>query len=226
MADRIVVIGGVACGPKAAARARRRAPDTEIVIVERGRHVSYAACGLPYYVGGAVEALEHLWSTPFNLARDVSFFKSVKDIDVRLHNEATRIDREAKRISLRHVETDVETELEYGQLVLATGAAPARPRIEGLDQKRVFSLHVPEDAARIRELIEADEVNRAVIIGGGSVGLEAAEALFAHAVDITIIEREDQLLPRLLDRDMASYVESELQHDEVEVLTAERVSRM
>ncbi len=226
MTNRIVVIGGVACGPKAAARARRRNPDAEIVIIERGGHVSYAGCGLPYFVGGTVGELEHLWSTQYHLARDVSYFKSIKDIDVRLHTEATRIDRDAKRIHLRNVETDDPTELEYGQLVLATGAVPIRPPIEGLDRDQVFSLHVPEDAARIRKLIEAGDVDQAVIIGGGSIGLEAAESLFAHGIDVAILERERQLLPRLLDQDMASHVARELRRNDLEVFTSEKVARI
>ncbi len=226
MSDRIVIIGGVACGPKAAARARRRNPDVEIVIIERGEHVSYAGCGLPYYLGGTVVELEHLWTTQFNVPRDSAYFKAVKDIEVRLHTEAISIDRDGKLVHLRDVESGAEAELEYGQLVLATGASPLRPPIEGVERDRVFSLHVPEDAARMRELIEADEIDRAVIIGGGTIGLEAAESLFAHAVDAAMIEREEQLMPRLLDRDTASYVRNELAKNDIEILTSEQVVRI
>jgi len=226
MTDRLVIIGGVACGPKAAARARRRNPNVEIVIIERGGHVSYAGCGLPYYVGGTIGELEHLWGTQFGLARDVSYFDLVKGIDVRLHTEAIGIDRENKRVQLRNVETDERSELEYGQLVLATGGTPLRPPIEGLDLERVFSLHVPEDAARMRELIEADEVEQAVIVGGGSIGLEAAESLFAHAVDINVVEQKAHLLPALLDADMAALVADELRKNEVEIFTSENVVRI
>jgi len=226
MSDRIVVIGGVACGPKAAARARRRNPDVEIVIIDRGPHVSYAGCGLPYYVGGAVGEIEDLWRTPFGMPRDGVYFESVKDVEVRVLTEAARIDREAKCVHLRHVETGEETALEYGQLVLATGGAPMRPPIEGLDLGRVFSLHVPQDAARMRELIEADEVDKAVIIGGGSIGLEAVESLFAHAVDTAVVELKGHVLPALLDADMAEIVAAELRNNEIELFATEGVARI
>ncbi len=225
MSDRIVVVGGVACGPKAAARARRRNPDAEIVIIERGEHISYAGCGLPYYVGGTVGELVDLWSTPFNLARDAGYFEAVKDIDVRLFTEATRIDREAKCLHLRHVQTGEEEVLEYGKLVLATGGTPIRPPVEGLDLGRVFCMHVPSDAARMRELIEADEVEAAVIIGGGSIGIEAVESLFAHAVDTAVVEMQEHVLPGLLDPDMAAFVQGELRRNEVEVFAPECVVR-
>lgn len=226
MSNRIVVVGGVACGPKAAARARRRNAGVEIIIVERGEYISYAGCGLPYFVGGTVGELEDLWRTQFNLTRDVDYFKSVKDIDVWLHTEATEIDRNCKCIHLRNMETGKETTLDYDRLVLATGACPVRPPIEGLDLDRVFSLHVPGDAARIRQLIEADEVDRAVIIGGGRTGLEAAEAFFAHAVDVTIVEREAQILPGFLDDDMAAHVQRDLCSSDLEVITSEVVTRI
>ncbi len=226
MPDRIVIIGGVACGPKAAARARRRNPDAEIVIIEQGEHISYAGCGIPYYVGGSVGELAHLWTTQFELERDVSYFKAIKDIDVRVHTKALSIDRGAKRVRVRNMQTGDETDVPYDRLVLATGATPVRPPIEGIDGDRVFSLHVPQDGARIRELVEAGEVDDAVIIGGGSIGLEAAESFFAHGVDITIVEREDQLLPKLLDPDMAAFVKRELEGNDLNVLTAETVTRI
>ena len=126
----------------------------------------------------------------------------------------------------RNTLTGEETELEYDALVLATGAVPARPPIPGIDGERVFSLHAPGDGERIRALIEADEVDQAVIIGAGSIGLEAVEAFFAHAVDATIVEREAQVLPKLLDADMAEYVQSELERNDVTVLLSEQVERI
>ena len=221
--DRIVIIGGVACGPKVAARARRCDPDIEIILVERGPYLSYAGCGLPYYIGGSVERLEELWTTQYAVERNKAFFKDVKDVDVHLRTEATRIDRENRTIHLRNLETGEETDLEYGQLVLATGASPVRPPIEGLDSGRVFCLHNPGEAEEIRNLIEADLVDRAVIIGGGSIGLEVVESFFAHAVDSTVVEMEGQLLPNLLDPDIADYVASELKSKGTECLTCEKV---
>jgi len=116
--------------------------------------------------------------------------------------------------------------MEYGQLVLATGSEPIHPSIEGIDLERVFHLHVPSEAEKMRALIEADEVDHAVIIGAGSIGLEAAESLFAHAVDVTIIEKEAQVLSYLLDPDLAAFVADELKTHEMEIVTSEEALRI
>jgi NADPH-dependent 2,4-dienoyl-CoA reductase/sulfur reductase-like enzyme/rhodanese-related sulfurtransferase len=226
MTDRIVIVGGVACGPKAAARARRCDPNVEIVIVERGPHISYAGCGLPYYLGGSVKGVEHLWTTQFGVERDPDYFRDIKAIDVMLRTEALAVDREARAIRLRNVETGEESLLEYGRLVLATGSQAARPPIEGMNLDRVFNLQVPDDAVRMLALIEADEIDEAVIIGGGSIALEAVESLFAHGIDVTLVEREDHLLPKLLDGDLAAFVEQEIKGNDIDVLTGETVTRV
>jgi NADPH-dependent 2,4-dienoyl-CoA reductase/sulfur reductase-like enzyme/rhodanese-related sulfurtransferase len=224
--DRIVVIGGVACGPKAAARARRLSPETEISIVDRGPYISFAGCGLPYYVGGTVKQLEELWTTKFAIPRDSKYFKDVKNIDVRTLTEAISINRDEKTVKLRNLANGEESDLEYGQLVLATGASPASPPIVGLGLERVFHLHSPSEAAAIRELIEADEIDHAVVIGAGSIGIESVESFFAHAVDVTVIERMEQIMPGLLDPDMATCLTWEMRKNDIEILTSEKVIRL
>jgi len=224
--DRIVIVGGVACGPKAASRARRRNPGVEIVIVERGPYLSYAGCGLPYFIGGSVGEIKDLWTTQYAVERNVAFFKDTKDVNVLLRTEATGIDRKNKIVHLKNLETGEASRIEYGKLVLATGGSPNRPPIEGLHLERVFCLHSPSDALAIRDLIEKDEVDCAAIIGGGSIGLEAVESFFAHAVDAVILEREDQILPGLVDADLAAYVAGELLGLGVACYTSETVLRV
>lgn len=138
---RIIVIGGVACGPKAAARARRRDPNAHITLVERGRLLSYAGCGLPFYLGGLVEDTRRLMETPVGVLRDEAFFKNVKDIDVRTATLAEAIDREEKEVYFVHVDTGEREELAYDKLVLATGGLPVVLPIEGVDLNRVFRLN-------------------------------------------------------------------------------------
>ena len=223
---RIVVVGGVACGPKAAARARRRDPNAKITIIERGEHISYAGCALPYYVGGTVPEFEGLISTHYGAVRDAAFFDRVKGIDVRLRTLAEGIDIEAKTVRVRDLERDTVEDMPYDKLVLATGGRSWAPPIDGLDLDRVMSLHVPTDAVRMRELIEGGEVDHAVIIGAGRTGLETAEAFFGQAVDVTIVELADHVLPTMLDPDMASLLEASLPKAAAKIRTQEKVLRL
>ncbi len=223
---RIVIIGGVACGPKAAARARRRDPNAEIILIERGRYLSYAGCGLPYLVGGAVSEFDHLQKTMFNLVRDETYFRDFKGIDIRLRTEAERIDRADKTVLVRNLESGETEAISYDRLVLATGASPAKLPIDGMELDGVLSLHSPDDAITIRRKIEAGEVDKAVIIGAGLIGLEAVESLFNHAVDATVLEMADRILPTILDPDMADSLSRELSRDGIEFFTNQRVLRL
>ncbi|MBN1343872.1 MAG: FAD-dependent oxidoreductase [Phycisphaerae bacterium] len=224
--SRIVVIGGVACGPKAAARAGRRDPNAKITIIERGPYVSYAGCGLPYFVGGTVPELNGLMTTTYGAVRDAAYFSAVKAVDLKLRTEALSIDRQAKTVRVRNLEDDREEDIPYDKLVVATGAEAWSPPIQGLDLDRVLSLHVPPDAVRMRELVEGGEVDHAVIIGAGRTGLETAEALFGQAVDVTIVELADQMLPTTLDADMACLLASLLPKDAAAIRTGEKVLRL
>lgn len=225
-ARKIVIIGGVACGPKAAARARRRDPLADITIIEQGALLSYAGCGLPYYIGGAIPEYDGLRKTQYGVVRDEQFFKTVKGILVKTWTRAESIDRGSRTVRVRNLIHGGLEELAYDKLVLATGASPARPPIEGLDLDHVFCVHVPEDAKRIRELIEGGEIDKAVFIGGGRIALEVAEALFAHAVDAVIVELESGILPTMLDPEIAATVAASLRKEGVEVLVGEKVVRI
>ncbi|UCD59079.1 MAG: FAD-dependent oxidoreductase [Candidatus Hydrogenedentota bacterium] len=223
---RIVIIGGVACGPKVAARARRRDLDAEITIIEKGSLLSYAGCGLPYYIGGSIPELDGLRKTQYGTVRDEEFFRNFKGVDARTHMVAESIDREPKKVRVRNLETGATEDFPYDKLVLATGASPVRPSIEGLELNRVFFVHVPDDAKRLRELVEGGEVDKAVFIGGGRIAVEVAESLFAHAVDAAIVEMEDSILPTLLDPEIAASVASALREQGIEIFLSEKVVRI
>jgi len=223
---RIVIIGGVACGPKAAARARRRDPDAEIVLIEQGPMLSYAGCGLPYYIGGSIPELDGLRSTQYGAVRDEEFFGVVKGIEARTRTVAESIDRDNKAVMVRNLKDGATESISYDKLVIATGASPAKPPIEGLDNDCVFSVHVPPDAARLRELIDEDEIEKAVFIGGGRIALEVTESFFSQAVDSVIVEMEDTILPTVLDPEMAASVAYALRNQGVEMYTSERVLRI
>ncbi len=223
---RIVIIGGVACGPKAAARARRRDADAEIVLIEQGPMLSYAGCGLPYYIGGSIPELDGLRSTQYGAVRDEEFFGVVKGIEARTRTVAESIDRDNKTVMVRNLEDGATESISYDKLVIATGASPAKPPIEGLDNDCVFSVHVPPDAARLRELIDEDKIEKAVFIGGGRIALEVTESFFSQAVDSVIVEMEDTILPTVLDPEMAASVAYALRNQGVEMYTSERVLRI
>jgi len=224
--NKIVIIGGVACGPKAAARARRRDPHAEIVLIEQGPWLSYAGCGLPYYIGGSIPELDGLRSTQYGAVRDEEFFAAVKGIDARTRCVAEAIDRKNKAVTVRNVDTGETETVDYDKLVIATGASPVKPPIEGLDIDRVFFVHLPTEAERLRGMIEDDEIESAVFIGGGRIALEVTEAFFSQAVDSTIVEMEETILPTVLDPEMAASVAHTLSGQGVEIFTSEKVLRI
>jgi NADPH-dependent 2,4-dienoyl-CoA reductase/sulfur reductase-like enzyme/rhodanese-related sulfurtransferase len=208
--NRILIIGGVATGAKAAARARRRDPHAEITLIERGRFLSYAGCGMPYYIQGEVRDFHELMSTPAGVIRDVTFFQNVKNVRVLNQTLAESIDRTGKQVRVVNVVTGEKQDLPYDTLVLATGAVPVEPRFEGTKLNRVFRLNLPDDALAIREAVDHGALERAVLIGGGLIGLETAEALVTRGLHVSIVEMLDQLLPALLDWEMAAFLEKYL----------------
>ncbi len=226
MGRKIVIIGGVACGPKAAARARRRDPEAKITIIERREVVSFASCGLPYYVGGVVPGIEGLVTTSFGNKRDTEYFQRVKNVRVMTNTEARAIDRENKKVKVADLGSGERTELPYDKLVYAAGARPKRPPLPGSDADNVWNLWTPADAALIRESIEAGEADRICIIGAGLIGLEAAEALVNQAVDVTMIEMMPQVLYPSHDPEMAGLVERALRGENVVLRLGERVSAL
>lgn len=227
MADplRIVVVGGVAAGPKAAARARRLAPEAEITIVEKDQLLSYAGCGLPYYISGLVENRNDLMATPIGVLRDPEFFAKVKGINVLNKTEAIAIDRTAKELEVRHLPTGAIKRLPYDKLIIATGAEPVDPPIPGNDLQNVLRLKRVEDADRFRELMTGNSCPMVAIIGGGLIGMEMTEAVTACGSGVTVVEMLPQILP-MLDVEMAALVEQHMRKTGVKVHTSTRVERI
>ncbi len=220
----IVVIGGGACGLKAACRARRRDPEAKITVIDAGKYPSLGRCGLPYYVGGIVNELDDLRRTLAGVVRDVNYFKKVKDIEVLTETKAVGIDRNRKLVKI--VRNGKEDELPYDYLVLATGAKPIRLNLPNADAEGVCTLFDPEDAEKILDMWDEGILEKAVIIGGGLIGMETAEALSNLEVEVTIVELLDHVLPALLDREMAMLVQNHLAEKGVKVLTGSRVTEI
>ncbi len=198
-AKRVVVVGGVAGGASCAARLRRLDEDAEIIILDRGYYVSFANCGLPYFVGDVIQQESKL------LLASPDLFRDRFNIEVRLRNEAIGIDRESQHVIVREVDSEREYRQPYDALVLSPGACPIRPPLPGIDLPGIFTLRTLPDSEDIREWIDSTKPRRAVVVGGGFIGLEMAENLVRRGMDVTIVEMADQLLPPL-DREMAEYV--------------------
>lgn len=221
----IVIIGGVAAGLKAAAKARRVDPAARITVVEKGKLISYGACGLPYYVAGDVQEINQLMTTPAGAVRNPAFFKSVKNIDVLAETLATGIDRTAKEVTVKDLASGEERKLPYDKLVIATGAIPVKPPLPGIDLDNVFQLWHPDDAKAIRTGLERGKFENAVIIGAGLVGLEMAEALKLWEVNVTVIEMQNQIFPAFLDEEIAGSVAKYAREQGLTLLTGEKVEK-
>ena len=227
MADKILVVGGVALGPKAACRCKRLMPDAEVMLVDENVFISYGGCGIPYYVSGEIQNLDDLRSTPYNTVRDPDFFRDMKGITVRTQTRALAIDRAAKTLLVKDVVTGKEEKLPYDKLVLATGASPRVPPIEGKDLKNVLSLTRLEAAGAIRSACQEGKVNEAVIVGGGFIGLEAAVALAEMwGVKVSVVEMMDQILPGVLSQPLSRMAANDCQTHKVDVFTSEKVLRL
>jgi NADPH-dependent 2,4-dienoyl-CoA reductase/sulfur reductase-like enzyme/rhodanese-related sulfurtransferase len=224
MAKKIIIIGAVALGPKVACRLRRLDPEADILLIDRDDLISYGGCGIPYYVGGDINDLEDLYSTTSHAVRDVQFFRDCKGIKVMTRVEAIEIDRRAQSLTIKHLATGETESLGYDKLVLATGAKAFRPPFPGAEMERVFTMSDLHDAEELKSLMTAGKVGRAVVIGGGAIGLEITEALTdLWEIETTLIEMEDQLLPTLLGKCIARAVATELRAHDVKLLLSERV---
>ena len=171
MGKRIVIIGGVAAGPKAAARARRLDPSAEITMIEQDQVLSYAGCGLPYYISGVVPDRRQLISTSAGALRDPEYFEQVKGVRVLNGTQALEIDRQAREVTVRRLETGETLRLPYDRLIIATGAEPVEPPIPGKELGNVLRLKRLKDADRIRARLQERAGQRVVIVGGGLIGL-------------------------------------------------------
>lgn len=193
---KVIIIGGVAGGASAAARLRRLDEQAQILILERGDYVSYANCGLPYYVGGAIEdRAELLLHTPQSL-------KERYNVDVRIRSEAVAIDPARRTVSVKGPDSETPYEEAYDKLIIATGSSPLRPPIRGIDSPRIRTLWTVNDADEIHRLVSGGSVHSAAVIGGGFIGVEMAENLRRRGLDVALVEMLDQVLAPL-DYEMA-----------------------
>ncbi len=218
-AQTIVVIGGVAAGMKTACRLMRVKPSSKVVVLDKSQEVSYGACSLPYYIEGLFDDLEDVRKTPVGVVRDEAFFAKCKGFEVMALTEAMAIDRRRKVVRVKKVDSGEEQELPYTQLVLATGSYPVMPPLPGIDLKGVYPLKTMGNARMILE--KAKSARKAVVVGGGFIGLEVAEALVHRGIDVTLVEMKDQIMAGLLDDGMAALVHRELRSKGVHLRLSE-----
>ena len=224
---KIVIVGAVALGPKVAARIKRLAPEYQVTLIDKDTMISYGGCGIPYYVGGDVNDIEGLCSTSAHVLRDSAYFKAVKGVEVFTETEATGIDRKAKVLHVRNLANGKEDTLPYDKLVLATGATPIIPPLEGIDLPGVNVVSTLHHAMCIKDKVASGQVSNAVVVGGGAIGLEMAEALTdLWGVETALVEMADQLLPTALGSDMALVVKNHMEEKDVQVRLGERVTRI
>lgn len=208
----VVIIGGVALGPKAACRLKRLRQDAEVTMIDQGSRVSYGGCGIPYYVSGDVSDVEALQSTSYHMVRTPEFFEHAKGVRVLPRTRAEGIDRAQKYVRIRDLQTGEQRQLAYDKLVLATGSRPRRPDLPGVDLPGVFTVSNLDEAEAIRSLVEKGKVNKAVVIGAGFIGLEMAEALTdMWGVKTTVMEIADQVLPGFVSADLARMAQRHMQ---------------
>ena len=208
---KVVIVGGVAGGATAAARIRRLDEKAEIVVFERSGYISYANCGLPYYIGGVITDPDEL-----TLQTPQSFFSRFH-IEMKVHHEVTAVHPDRKTVSVKNTESGEEFEENYDKLILSPGAKPLKPRLPGVESDKLFTLRTVEDTFRIKQYIDKNHPKSAVLAGGGFIGLELAENLRKLGMDVTIVQRPKQLM-RPFDSDMAAMIHGEMRKHGVRLM--------
>jgi NADPH-dependent 2,4-dienoyl-CoA reductase/sulfur reductase-like enzyme/rhodanese-related sulfurtransferase len=216
---KMVIVGGVAAGATAAARARRLSGDAEITVLEAGPDVSFANCGLPYYIGGDITSRSKL------ILQSPESFKDQYNVTVQTETEVVAIDKEAKTVTAKDTKSGRTMKMDYDSLILAQGGKPIVPPLPGVDQNHVFSLWTLADMDAIHKHIEQAAPRSAVVVGGGFIGLEMAEALKKRGLEVTVVERLPQVMPNL-EAEIAGFLTQELASYGVDVLTGRSVSEI
>lgn len=214
---KVLVLGGVAAGTKVAAKLMREDRGNEVVVLNKGENISYAGCGLPYYVGHVIEDREQL------IVNTPEKYSKLTGVTVLTETEAVKVDPEAKKVVAKNVKTGEEQTHEYDKLVISVGASPIKPPIEGCDLENVFFVRTPEDAIKIRDVVDAGNIKRAVVVGAGYIGLEIAENLKLQGVRPFVLDMAEHALPGF-DPEMAEYVEGKLQESGIPVVTGVAVT--
>ena len=208
---KVLIVGGVAGGATAAARLRRINEQAEIIVFERGGYVSYANCGLPYYIGGDITDKRAL------TLQSPRSFRSRFNIDVRVKQEVIEIDPSKKTVTVLNHDTGEEYSESYDKLLLSPGAKPTVPNLPGINAERIFTLRTVEDTYKIKDYVDQSHVKNAVIVGGGFIGLEMAECLINAGLTVTLLQRSEHVMPNL-DFDMASFVHSYMRYKNINLL--------
>ncbi len=210
---KVLIIGGVAAGTKTAAKLKREDRSIEVTVITKDQDISYAGCGLPYYVGGFIESRDEL------IVNTPQKYSGLTGVEVRTGKEAVALDADKKEVTVKDVQTGNTEVCPYDKLVLAVGASAAELPIDGKDLPGVFKMRTPDDAEAIRTYAENNGVKKAVVIGAGFIGLEAAENLHARGINVTVIDFASQILPNILDPEMAAYAKKHLLNSGIRVIT-------
>ncbi|MEG0687654.1 MAG: FAD-dependent oxidoreductase [Hungatella sp.] len=213
---KILVIGGVAAGTKVAAKMKREDRSAEVILFNKGKNISYAGCGLPYYVGNVIKEKEDL------IVNTPAKYTNLTGVEVKNEHEVTQIDRAAKTISAVDQASGIHTSYDYDKLVIAVGASPIKPAVEGIDLDHVFFMRTPEDAIGLRETIETAQIKRAVVVGGGFIGLEIAENLTEQGIRTIVMDMAPNVLPGF-DEEMCNYVENHLADHGIACMTGTKL---
>ncbi|MEK7297453.1 MAG: FAD-dependent oxidoreductase, partial [Planctomycetota bacterium] len=212
----LIIIGGVAAGMKAAAKARRESHYVKITVFTDEEHISYAGCGMPYFVGDVIKEKKKL------IIREPAYFKAMHNIDVLTLHHATAINARSKQVVVKNLKTGQDLTFSYDKLIIATGALPMVPSLPGISLGNIFTLRTVADAVQIKSFVDSGKVKNAVVVGSGFIGLEMAENLSLRGVKVVLVELLGQILPPF-DEDMASLVQSHLTEKGVEVITSDGV---
>lgn len=224
---KVVVIGAVALGPKAACRLKRLVPEADITVVDQDRFVSYGGCGIPYYLSEDVPDETLLMKTSFHVRRDPQFFQAAKGVTVLPRTRALEIDRAGKTVAIEDLATGRRSSLPYDRLVIGTGSVPVIPPVGGRDLEGVFAVSNLQNALDIKRTIIERDIKNAVVVGGGAIGVEVTEALAdIWGIRTAIVERMGHLFPRIFDANMAAMGEEHLRGKGVEVLCGEGLLRI
>lgn len=215
---KVLVLGGVAAGTKVAAKLMREDRSNEVIVLNKGANISYAGCGLPYYVGHVIEDEAQL------IVNTPEKYEKLTGVKVHIETEAIAVLPEEKKVTAKHVRTGEETVYEYDKLVIAVGASPVKPPIDGVDLENVFCVRTPEDAMNIRNLIDTGNVKKAVVVGAGYIGLEIAENLKSQGIRPFVLDMVPQILAPGFDKEMADYVEGRLTEAGIPVITGVQVT--
>ena len=203
----IVVIGGVAAGTKTAAKLMRQDRSAKVTVYTKSKDISYAGCGLPYYVGGSIETREEL------IVNTPEKYMGLTGVEVKTEMEAVSVDASAKTVTFANGET-----VSYDKLIVATGATPFVPNVAGTDKNGVFTMRTPDDAIGLRAYVDENKCRSAVVVGAGFIGLEIAENLLAKGLKVTVVDMAAQVMPGLFDVEVADYIRRKLQAKGIRVV--------